>query len=72
MKGSILVKKQESIKQQSRHKLNKVGFMCDLNQIRYDYTVKVINTFKVLCLIDKIIPEELWMQAHNIEQEVVI
>ena len=56
--------------------MKKVGkttrpFRCDLNQIRYDYTVQVINTFKVLYLID-IVPEELWMEAHSIVQEVVI
>ena len=54
-----------------RLKLKKVGktarpFMYDLNQIPYDYTVKMRNRFKQLD------PEELWMQAHNIEQEVVI
>ena len=32
----------------------------DLNQIPYDYTVKVTNRFKGLDLIDRV-PEELWM-----------
>ena len=41
-----------------RLKLKKVGkttrpFMCDLNQIPYDYTVEVRNRFKGLDLIDK-------------------
>ena len=56
-----------------RLKLKKVGkttrpFRCDLNQIRYDYTVQVINTFKVLYLLD-IVPEELWMEVHDTVQE---
>ena len=36
-------------------------FMCDLNQIPYDDTVKVTNRFKGLDLINKM-PEELWME----------
>ena len=40
----------------------------DLNQIPYDYTVEVRNRFKGLDLIDKV-PEELWMEAHDIVQE---
>ena len=44
-------------------KLEKVGkttrpFMYDLNQIPYNYTVKVTNRFKELDLIDRV-PEEL-------------
>ena len=44
-------------------KLKKVGkttrrFRYDLNQIPYDYTVEVRNTFKGLDLIDRV-PEEL-------------
>ena len=40
-----------------RLKLKKVGkttklFMCDINQIPYDYTVEVINRFKGLDLIE--------------------
>ena len=42
----------------------------DLNQIPYDYTVEVMNRFKGLDLIDRV-PEELWMEFHNIVQEVV-
>ena len=46
-----------------RLKLKKVGkttrpFRYDLNQIPYDYTVEVTNTFKGLDLIDRL-PEEL-------------
>ena len=43
----------------------------DLNQIPYDYTVKVTNRFKGLELIDRM-PEELWTEVCNILQEVVI
>src|SRR5574337_1158817 len=47
-----------------RLKLKKVGkttrpFRYDLNQIPYDYTVKVRNRFKGLDLIDRV-PDELW------------
>ena len=57
-------------------KFKKVGkttrpFRYDINQILYDYTVEVTNRFKGLDLIDRV-PEELWMQIHNIVQEVVI
>ena len=45
-------------------------FRYDLNQISYDYTVQVTNRFKGLDLIDRV-PEELWMEVHNIVQEVV-
>ena len=59
-----------------RFKMKKVGkttrlFRNDLNQIPYDYIVEVTNRFKVLDLIDRV-PEELWTQVHDIEQEVVI
>ena len=46
-------------------------FRYDLNQIPYDYTVKVTNTFKGLDLIDRM-PEELWMEVHDIVQETGI
>ena len=36
----------------------------------YDYTVKMTNRFKRLDLID-IVPEELWMEVHNIIQEAM-
>ena len=55
--------------------MEKVGkttilFRYDLNQIPYDYTVKVTNRLKGLDLIDRV-PEELWMEVQNIVQEVV-
>ena len=57
-------------------KLKKVGkttrpFRYDLNQIPYDYTVGVRIRFKGLDLIDRV-PEELWMEVHNIVQETGI
>ena len=56
--------------------MNKVGkttraFRYDLNQITYNYTVEVTNRFKGLDLIDKV-PEELWIEVHDIVQEAVI
>ena len=56
--------------------MKKVGkttrsFRYDLNQIPYDYTVEVTNRFKGLDLIDRV-PEELWMEVHDIVQEAVI
>ena len=56
--------------------MKKVGkttrpFKYDLNQIRYDYTLKVTNRFKGLDLIDRV-PEELWMEVRDIVQEAVI
>ena len=56
--------------------MKKVGkttrpFWYNLNQIPYDYTVEVINRFKGLDLIDRV-PEELWMEVHDIVQEAVI
>ena len=46
-------------------------FRCDLNQIPYDFTVEVTNRFKGLDLIDSV-PEELWMEVHDIIQEAEI
>ena len=46
-------------------------FRYDLNQIPYDYTVEVRNRFKALDLIDRV-PEELWMEVHDIAQETGI
>ena len=46
-------------------------FRYDLNQIPYNYTVAVTNRFKGLDLIDRV-PEELWMEVHDIVQEAVI
>ena len=40
----------------------------DLNRILYDYTVEVMNRFKVLDLIDRV-PEELWTEVHDIVEE---
>ena len=59
-----------------RLKLKKVGknnrpFRYDLNQIPYDYTVKVTNRFKGLDLIDRV-PEGLSMEFCVIVQEAVI
>ena len=56
-----------------RLKLKKVGktnraLRYDLNQIPYDYTVKVRNRFKGLDLINRV-PDELWMKIHYIIQE---
>ena len=45
-------------------------FRYDINQIPYDYTLEVKNRFKELDLVDRV-PEELWMEVHNIVQEVV-
>ena len=59
-----------------RQKLKKVGkttrlFRYDLNQIPYDYTVKVRNRFKGLDLIDRV-PDELWNEVRDIVQEIGI
>ena len=56
--------------------MKKVGkttrpFKYVLNQIPYDYTVEVTNKFKGLDLIDRV-PEELWMEVHDIVQEAGI
>ena len=46
-------------------------FRYDLNQIPYDYTVKVMNRFKGLDLVGRV-PEELWMEVCNTVQEVML
>ena len=46
-------------------------FRYDLNQIPYDYTVKVRNRFKGLDLIDRV-PDELWTEVHDTVQEIGI
>ena len=56
-------------------KLKKVGkttrpFRHDLNQIPYNYTVKVRNRFKGLDLIDRM-PEDLWTEVCGIVPEAV-
>ena len=50
--------------------MKKVGkttkpFRYDLNQIPYDYTVEVTNSFKGLDLIDRV-PEELCMEVCEV------
>ena len=54
--------------------LKKVGkitrpFMYDLNQIPYDNTAEVINRFKWLDLVDRVL-EVLWLEVHNIVQDI--
>ena len=56
--------------------MKKVGgktkpFRYDLNQIPYDYAVKVRNRFKGLDLIDRV-PDELWTEVCDIVQETGI
>ena len=46
-------------------------FRYDLNQIPYDYAVKVRNRFKGLDLIDRA-PDDLWNEVHDIVQETGI
>ena len=59
-----------------RLKLKKAGktarpFRYDLNQIPYDYTVKVRNRFKGLDVIDRV-PDELWNEVRDIVHKAVI
>ena len=59
-----------------RLKLKKVGkttkpFRYDVNQVPYDYTVKMKNRFKGLDVIDRV-PVELQIEVHDIVQETVI
>ena len=56
--------------------MKKVGkttrpFRYDQNKIPYDYTGEETNRFKGLDLIDRV-PEELWMEVHDIVQETGI
>ena len=56
--------------------MRKVGkttrpFRYDLNQLSYDYTVEVRNSFKGLDLIERV-PDELWMEVHDTVQETGI
>ena len=56
--------------------MKKVGkttrpFGNDLNQIPHDYAVEVRNRFKELDLIERV-PDELWMEVHDIVQEIGI
>ena len=55
--------------------MNKVGkttrpFRYDLNEIPYDNSVEMMNTFKGLDLVDRV-PEELRTEVHNTVQEAV-
>ena len=43
----------------------------DPNEIPYDYTLEVTTRLKGLDLVDTV-PEELWVEIHNIVQEAVI
>ena len=59
-----------------RCKLKKVGeitsiFRYKLNQIPYDYAVKVMNRLKRLDLVDRV-PKEIWTDIPNSVQEAVI
>ena len=56
--------------------MKKVGktvrpFMYDLNRIPYDCTVKVMNKFKGLDLVDRV-PEELWTEVCDIVHDTGI
>ena len=56
-------------------KLKKIGtitrsFRYDLNQIPYDYTVEVRNSFKELDLIDRV-TDELWTAVRDTVQQAV-
>ena len=56
--------------------MKKVGkttrpFRYDLNQIPYDYTVKVRNSVKGLDLIYRV-PDELWTEVSDIVEETGI
>ena len=51
-------------------KVEKTTFRYDLNQIHYNYTVKVTNRFKGIDLVDRV-PEEPWTEVYNIAQEAV-
>ena len=48
-----------------------IPFRYDLNQIPYNYIVEVTNRYNGLDLMDTV-PEELWMEVHNIVQETGI
>ena len=56
--------------------MKKVGkttrpFRYDLNQIIYDYTLEVRNTFEGIDLTDRV-PDELWTEVYDIVQETRI
>ena len=47
------------------------SFRYDPNQIPYNFTVEMTNRFKRSDLIDRVL-EELWMEVHDIVQEIGI
>ena len=47
------------------------AFRYDLNQIIYDYTLEVRNTFEGIDLTDRV-PDELWTEVYDIVQEAGI
>ena len=56
--------------------MKKVGkttrpFRYDLNQTPYDYTVEVTNRLQGLSVLNRV-PEELWIEVHDIVQETAI
>ena len=74
--GAGCVSDHELLIAKFRLKLKKIGkttrpFRYDLNQIPYDYKLKVGNRFKGLDLIDRV-PDELWMEVRDIVQETGI
>ena len=74
--GADSVSDHELLVAKFRFKLKKVGkntrpFRYDLNQIPPDYTEEVMNRFKGLDSVDRV-PEERWVEVHNIAQEAVI
>ena len=52
-------------------KKTNIPFRYDLNQIPYNYTVKVRNRFKKPDLVERV-PDELWMEVCDIVQETGI
>ena len=71
--GADCVSDHELLITKFRLKLKKVGkisrpFRYDLNQIPYDYTLEVRNSFKGLDPTDRV-PDELWMEVCDIVQE---
>ena len=54
----VLTKKLKKVEKTTR------PFRYELNQIHYDYTVKVRNRFKGLNLIDRL-PDELWTEVRD-------
>ena len=74
--GAVCGSDHELLIAKFRLELKKVGkttrlFRYHLNQIPYDYTLEVTNRFRGLNLTDRM-PEELWMEVHDIVQKAVI